>query len=322
MEFYYAGILILGCLVFWFFPSTLVCLSFRPPPELRHKRIILLIGHPDDEAMFFAPSLTALTSPQNHNEVRIVCLSTGNAVGEGEIRRGELLNSARRLGIHQDEDVIIVDDPRFQDGPGNNWRKEDIATFLSQKFTSEVKSNPITFSSSTAVRCSPQHTKQGKGEGEAASASSTEHPQTPIQPIHAIVTFDPSGISHHPNHCACYHGATEFLRKLTTTNNNNPHCPISLYTLTSIPLLRKYISVLDAPVSYILSRLTTTTAGRNAASERRDRIVFVSGFRDYARAFGAMVHAHKTQMLWFRWGWIIAGRYMVVNDLRRERVGC
>jgi len=25
-------------------------------------------------------------------------------------------------------------------------------------------------------------------------------------------------------------------------------------------------------------------------------------------------------MRWFRWGWVAIGRYMVVNDLRRERV--
>ena len=32
------------------------------PSNLRNKRIILLIAHPDDESMFFSPTLQALTT--------------------------------------------------------------------------------------------------------------------------------------------------------------------------------------------------------------------------------------------------------------------
>jgi hypothetical protein len=46
-------------------------------PKLRNKRICLLIAHPDDEAMFFAPTLLALTDPSLGNHVKILCLSSG-----------------------------------------------------------------------------------------------------------------------------------------------------------------------------------------------------------------------------------------------------
>lgn len=46
-------------------------------PKLRNKRICLLIAHPDDEAMFFAPSVVALTEPSLGNHVKILCLSSG-----------------------------------------------------------------------------------------------------------------------------------------------------------------------------------------------------------------------------------------------------
>jgi len=46
-------------------------------PALRNKRICLLIAHPDDEAMFFAPTLLALTQPGAGNHVKILCLSIG-----------------------------------------------------------------------------------------------------------------------------------------------------------------------------------------------------------------------------------------------------
>jgi hypothetical protein len=46
-------------------------------PILRNKRICLVIAHPDDEAMFFSPTVLALTKPDTGNHVKILCLSTG-----------------------------------------------------------------------------------------------------------------------------------------------------------------------------------------------------------------------------------------------------
>ena len=46
-------------------------------PTLRGKHISLLIAHPDDEAMFFAPTLLALAKPKLENQLRIICFSTG-----------------------------------------------------------------------------------------------------------------------------------------------------------------------------------------------------------------------------------------------------
>lgn len=47
-------------------------------PSLHNKRICLLIAHPDDEAMFFSPTLLALTAPEMGNHVKILCLSSGS----------------------------------------------------------------------------------------------------------------------------------------------------------------------------------------------------------------------------------------------------
>jgi LmbE family N-acetylglucosaminyl deacetylase len=58
-------------------------------PSLQNKRICLLIAHPDDEAMFFAPTVLALTRPDTGNHVKILCLSTGmhsTRAGEGRGR--------------------------------------------------------------------------------------------------------------------------------------------------------------------------------------------------------------------------------------------
>jgi len=114
-----------------------------------------------------------------------------------------------------------------------------------------------------------------------------------------VVTFDAGGVSGHPNHISLLHGAREFVKERGGGR---------LFTLTSVGLVRKYISVLDAVV---------TLAGRRGEGE----MVFVSTARQVRIAQRAMTEAHKSQMRWFRWGWIGLSRYMVVNDLREEKVG-
>jgi N-acetylglucosaminylphosphatidylinositol deacetylase len=97
-------------------------------PKLRNKRICLLIAHPDDEAMFFAPTVLALTDPSLGNHVKILCLSSGRlylplriqwgfpnrvAVGDadglGETRKKELAKSGISLGLRQEDDVFVVE---------------------------------------------------------------------------------------------------------------------------------------------------------------------------------------------------------------------
>lgn len=47
-------------------------------PALRDRIIVLLIAHPDDEAMFFAPTVLGLTRQELGNHVKILCLSSGS----------------------------------------------------------------------------------------------------------------------------------------------------------------------------------------------------------------------------------------------------
>lgn len=79
-------------------------------PSLRGRRICLLIAHPDDEAMFFSPTVLALTRQDSGNHVRILCLSSGDADGLGVTRQKELVKSAALLGVEDLADVMVIDD--------------------------------------------------------------------------------------------------------------------------------------------------------------------------------------------------------------------
>ena len=72
-----AALVLPAILLFWTLSSTTSSPFASSFPNLRNKRICLLIAHPDDEAMFFAPTVLALTKPDLGNHLKILCFSTG-----------------------------------------------------------------------------------------------------------------------------------------------------------------------------------------------------------------------------------------------------
>lgn len=295
-------------------------------PMLRNKRICLLIAHPDDEAMFFAPALLQLTKPEAGNHVKILCLSSGDADGLGETRKKELVKSGMQLGLRNESDVFVVENPYVQPHLLFCWAQRSQAvqfmknglTLTRRDFkdsmTATWDANKISglLSSAFAPHLTTLKTK---------SKSST----APTATIDVLITFDSQGVSSHPNHISLYHGARTFVRSLLT-NRPGWESPVYLYTLTSVNMVRKYLSVVD-----VLTTLVATLVGKKEGMKKGvdvlkgdgkgvSPLLFLSDAGDVRRAQRAMTHAHISQMRWFRWGWIGLSRYMVVNDLRLEKI--
>ena len=72
-----------------------------------HAAIILIIAHPDDECMFFYPTISRA------KRLHIICLSNGGYDGLGEQREKELQCAARRLGAS----ATCINNAALQDGP-------------------------------------------------------------------------------------------------------------------------------------------------------------------------------------------------------------
>lgn len=85
---------------------------------------ILVIAHPDDESMFFAPTLLAL------ERVWVISLSNGNYDGLGRIREKELKQACDILGVEQ---VFCLN--AFEDNPHTPWDARDIAYVLEKTLT-------------------------------------------------------------------------------------------------------------------------------------------------------------------------------------------
>ena len=231
------------------------------PSNLRNKRIILLIAHPDDESMFFSPTLQALTHPSLSNHLKILCMSTGDSEGLGETRRKEIEAAAVTLGVRRREDVFVLNDDRFKDGMNETWRPEEIVRVLASAFAPHLNSTLPTGarrSERTLKHHQQQHRQRKKrkrkkekrtaGNPKARNTARPHHhrpplrlhraPQNPAGPratIDVLITFDAQGISSHPNHIALYHGARQFIQSIMKGHSGYA-CPVALYTLPTVNL--------------------------------------------------------------------------------------
>jgi hypothetical protein len=114
--------------------------------ENEQKRNIgLVIAHPDDEAMFFTPTILALLE-QKDVIIHVLCLSTGNADGIGKQRTKELGKSCKVLGISTDDQldeiatpkelestekiVVIVNSELLRDGMKEKWETTLVSEFV------------------------------------------------------------------------------------------------------------------------------------------------------------------------------------------------
>ncbi|XP_021768366.1 probable N-acetylglucosaminyl-phosphatidylinositol de-N-acetylase [Chenopodium quinoa] len=117
---------------------------FNIGDTLHKKAVSLVIAHPDDESMFFTPTINYLTS-RGHN-IYILCLSTGNADGMGKIRTDELYKACSMLKVPLKQ-VVVLDHSELQDGFGKVWNHTLIAKIVEDNIRSHGIDTVITFDS-------------------------------------------------------------------------------------------------------------------------------------------------------------------------------
>ncbi|CAH1957442.1 unnamed protein product [Acanthoscelides obtectus] len=175
------------------------------------KRVLFVIAHPDDECMFFGPTILNYTRKENCT-VYLMCLSTGKSYGMGSVRKNELYKSCQVLGIPQNH-IMVHNHTLLPDAMDVRWPIDVVAELISKN----IDSLGIT----------------------------------------ALITFDRYGVSNHYNHCSIYYGIASLI-----FNEKIPK-GCGIYVLESINVFRKYWSVLDIPISLILSRFRVHSSCNN-----------------------------------------------------------
>ncbi|KAG5844401.1 hypothetical protein ANANG_G00162130 [Anguilla anguilla] len=209
-------------------------------------RALLVTAHPDDECMFFAPTILRLL--QLNASVHLLCLSSGNYYKQGAHRQRELRDSCAVLGIPASQ-VTIIDCKELPDDPNVEWNIHVISSLVLKQI----------------------------------QASS----------INMVLTFDGRGVSGHGNHIAIYRS----LSYLASTGEIPDGCCV--LSLQTVNVIRKYLSVLELPVSWLCG----------------SDVSFLIGSEGYRQAKRAMF-CHRSQLLWFRHLYMLLSRYMLINTFQ------
>jgi len=89
------------------------------------KEAVFIFAHPDDETMFFTPTIQMLQ--QNNIKIHLLCLSDGNYDGLGKLREQEFASVSRVLDVAHFE---MVKDESLADGP-QTWPTESVGRAVS-----------------------------------------------------------------------------------------------------------------------------------------------------------------------------------------------
>ncbi|KAF9919390.1 hypothetical protein BX616_000001 [Lobosporangium transversale] len=246
--------------------------------------IALVIAHPDDEVMFFGPTLAELTRSEHGNVVRVLCLSSGNHDNLGEIRKKELVASCRAFGIRESH-VTILERDDLKDGPKVLWDPSLVGDQMNLFAKKHGIETIITFD-------------------EKGVSGHRNHIACYVGLTYFIQTFK----AHTPVKTCYVLKSISLLRKYISLLD----LPFTMVmTEALMPLFSQYLGLGGAaPLA------GGSNSNSNPGSLRPLELLFVSSPKAIAQAKGAM-EKHESQMVWFRKLYVIFSRYMSVNELRR-----
>jgi len=116
------------------------CILRRWKLKRANTTLILIIAHPDDESMFFVPTISCF----DPDEVHVICLSTGNADGLGSVREFELeIACSKVFGIPK-ANIDIINHPDLLDGMQERWPISTVSEVVFESMSRIPKHHPFT----------------------------------------------------------------------------------------------------------------------------------------------------------------------------------
>jgi len=106
------------------------------------RRVLLVTSHPDDECMFFGPTVLSMTKNPAVS-LFLLCMSNGDYRREGQTRKKELYKACHSLGIDE-QNVTILSYTKLRDDPSLRWRDEIVSEVVLHAIESQDIDTVIT----------------------------------------------------------------------------------------------------------------------------------------------------------------------------------
>lgn len=139
----------MGVMIFLCISGVILLLALlwkRDDNSLKHLlnsgSVVIVTAHPDDECMFFGPTISSLVS--NGVEVYILCLSRGDYYGIGDTRVKEFYRSCDMMGVHKSQ-CLVINDSSLPDGPVILWNEKRILDHVDKFVATKNISAIVTF---------------------------------------------------------------------------------------------------------------------------------------------------------------------------------
>ncbi|KAF2078024.1 hypothetical protein CYY_000662 [Polysphondylium violaceum] len=270
---------------------------FKKKRDASVKRTVaFVIAHPDDECMFFTP--TILHYKRMEYNIIVLCISSGNQAGLGRFRSIELVKSCNELGI-PGKNVIVIDWPTLQDGMDQHWTAADVASLLEEMTTRYAVDEIVTFDE-WGVSGHPNHCDTHRGV------------------IQFLQNYQQARSKNLPH---THRKQVEDQKQNKTAGQMKE---IRGYKLETVGIIRKYIGIWDIWVSKLFGAIdgdsyhakhnNSTDSSSSSHSNSNPTIMYTSTQLFPPCSYDPMKQ-HQTQLVWFRYLFIFLSRYSYINTL-------
>ncbi len=195
--------------------------EIQPTISRRHDIWLLVTAHPDDESMFFIPTLKNLRDAPN---VHVLCLSNGDYrdASDGPTRTREMHDACSLIGIRngmggaRSRSVTVVNDERMRDGPDEVWSPDLVSDAVLEHIRGAVTPSAFVGGNDGAsgkpahdylLSSDPSNVDESWRYAEKREQQSSTSMEAFVRSTSLnILTFDQGGVSGHPNHVDVYRG--------------------------------------------------------------------------------------------------------------------
>ncbi|KAF2670324.1 putative N-acetylglucosaminyl phosphatidylinositol de-N-acetylase [Microthyrium microscopicum] len=248
-----------------------------PVSLLASRKPLLVTAHPDDESLFFGPTVLGLQKVGNAKHLRILVFSSGNNYGIGETRKAEAKEACKRIGAAE---CVVLDRKDIQDNPKVWWDQDVIKKVVKEKIKEWQSDSVLTFDSGGVSG----HINHRAVSAAIVSLATTSSSFPPTFMLRTVPTFVP---------------------------------PRKYIGILDLPLtcLRFTFRIMKAFVYNGQGREWTPLDVKNWAGYEKTGL-FVSSWSTWRHNVGVF-WAHESQNSWDRRLYMLVSRYMWFNDITK-----